>query len=161
LNDLLISDAQGLSPRDVHQTHIAYMESLMLQAPQVHCPIRHYFAPGLWAREITIPSGTLVSGATHTTDNLITVSLGRLRVSTEDGPIEVQAGDTLLCHAGSKNLVQTLEDSRWTNFFHNPTNETDIEKLVAMVSDARASELIGEPNNKQLVANQAAAQLER
>ena len=157
MNDLLVrGDNFGLEPLAAHQAHIAYLESLMLQAPQVECPIRHYFAPGMWAREITIPAGTIVSGATHKTDNLIVISMGRIRIATHQGTVEMVAGDTFTCHKGSKNTVIALEDSRWTNFFHNPSNETDIDTLIRMVGECEPSELLGGADNKQLAANRAA-----
>ena len=124
----------------------------MLPLPQVDCPVRHYFAPGLYAREMTIPAGTVVTGAVHKTENLIAVSMGRLRIVTEDGTREVQAGDTLTCKAGMKNAVVALEDSRWTNFMANPTNETDADKLTEVFTESKASELLGGVNNKQLLA---------
>ena len=120
--------------------------------PQVDCPIRNYFAPGLYAREITIPAGTVVIGAVHKTENLVIVSMGRLRIVTDDGPIEVKAGDTFTCRAGMENAVVALEDSRWTNFF--PTTETDPEKLVELLTESKASDLLGGCDNKQLLKMQ-------
>lgn len=128
------------------------LEASMLTLPQAECPVRHYFAPGLYAREMTIPAGTVVTGAVHKTENLIVVSMGRLRIVTEDGTREVQAGDTLICKAGMKNAVVALEDSRWTNFLANPDNETDVDKLVEVFTHSKASELLGGADNPQLLA---------
>lgn len=132
----------------------------MLTLPQVDCPVRHYFAPGLYAREMTIPAGTVVTGAVHKTENLIVVSLGRLCIVTEDGTREVQAGDTLICQAGMKNAVVALEDSRWTNFLANPTNETDTDKLTEVFTHSKASELLGGSDNVQLLAQAALKKVE-
>ena len=134
------------------------VESLQTQletAPQVDCPVRHYFAPGLYAREITIPAGTVVVGAVHKTENLIVVSMGRLRIVTDDGTREVQAGDTFTCRAGMKNAVVALEDSRWTNFLANPDNLTDTDAMTEIFTTSKASELLGCTDNKQLAAQVA------
>lgn len=120
---------------------------------QVDCPVRHYFAPGMYAREMSIPAGTVVVGAVHKTENLIVVSLGRLRIVTDEGTREIEAGETFTCLAGMKNAVVALEDSRWTNFFSNPTNETDPDKLVEILSESKAGELMGGSENRQLLAN--------
>lgn len=128
------------------------LEAAVSLLPQVDCPVRHYFAPGLYAREMTIPAGTVVTGAVHKTENLIVVSMGRLRIVTEDGTREVRAGDTLICQAGMKNAVVALEDSRWTNFMANPANETDTDKLTEVFTESKASELLGGPDNVQLLA---------
>ena len=128
------------------------LEASMLHLEQVDCPVRHFFAPGLYAREMSIPAGTVVTGAVHKTENLIVVSKGRLRIVTEDGTKEVTAGDTLTCKVGMKNAVVALEDSRWTNFMVNPSNETDPDKLVEIMTESKASELLGGKNNRQLLA---------
>lgn len=136
------------------------LERAMYALPQAACPVRHYFAPGLYAREITIPKGVTVVGAVHKTDNLIVVSLGRLRVVTEDGTREVAAGETITCKAGMKNAVYAIEESRWTNFLPNPTNETDPDKLTEVFTHSKASELLGGSENKQLLAQKEREQLE-
>ena len=128
----------------------------ILTRPQVECQLRHYWAPGLYAREINISAGITVVGAVHKTENLICVSLGRLRVDTPEGWIEVGAGDTLVCAAGRRNAVHAIENSRWTNFFANPTNERDPDTLVELLTFCKASELLGGTDNIQIKANQLA-----
>lgn len=132
-------------------TRLSSLVSEMLTMEQVDCPVRHYFAPGLYAREMTIPAGTAVIGAVHKTENLVVVSMGRLRILTEDGTRDVSAGDTFVCKAGMQNAVVALEDSRWTNFLANPTNETDVEKMVELYTHSKASELLGGADNLQLL----------
>ena len=134
------------------RARVEALEASMLSLKQVDCPVRHFFAPGLYAREMSIPAGTVVTGAVHKTENLIVVSKGRLQIVTEDGTREVTAGDTLTCKVGMKNAVVALEDSRWTNFMANPTNETDTDKLVEMLTESKASELLGGSDNVQLLA---------
>ena len=138
--------------RPVDMRHLVNrLEDELSKLPQVDCPIRHYFAPGMYAREITIPAGTVVTGAVHKTENLIVVSMGRLKIVTDDGTREVKAGDTVTCPAGMKNAVYAIEDSRWTNFLANPTNETDTDKLVEIFTESKACELMGGTENKQLL----------
>lgn len=139
---------------------VAALEAAVSALPQVACPVRHYFAPGLYAREMTIPAGTVVTGAVHKTENLIVVSMGRLRIVTDTGIREVSAGETITCKAGMKNAVVALEDSRWTNFLPNPTNEADPDKLTELYTESKASELLGGADNKQLAANLAAESIE-
>lgn len=141
----------GLMKPATMRQKVDQLESSMLALPQVDCPIKHYFAPGLYAREISIPAGTVVTGAVHKTENLIVVSKGRLRIVTEDGTREVVAGDTLVCKVGMKNAVVALEDSRWTNFLANPGNETDTDLLTEVYTESKASELLGGRDNKQLL----------
>ena len=125
----------------------------MLNLPQIHCPVRHHFAPGVYAREITIPKDTVLIGVVHKRDNLVVLSAGKLRLVTEDGFAEITAPHTMLCKAGSKNAAVALEDAVWTNFF--ATDETDPDKLVELLTYSKADELLGGANNKQLAAQAA------
>ena len=150
-----VTYGQGFSVA-ARNVRIARLETAAYNAPQVDCPVRHHFAPGIYAREISIPGGTVVTGAVHKTDNLVVISMGRLRAVTDAGTQEFKAGDTFFCRAGMKNAVVTLEDSRWTNIFPNPLNETDPEKLIESLTYCKASELLGGADNKQLAANRIA-----
>jgi len=129
---------------------VTRLERALCAVPQVDCPVRHYFAPGMYAREMTIPAGTVITGAVHKRQNLAVLSAGRLLLATEDGAIEIRAPHTLTVRPGAKNAATALEDSVWTNFF--ATDETDTDKLVEMLTESMANELIGGAKNAQLCA---------
>jgi hypothetical protein len=149
-----MDDITNVSMRD----KVENLEESLKNIPQVECPVKHYFAPGIYAREITIKKGTVLTGAIHKTENLAILSCGRLQLVTESGTIEISAPHILTVKPGTKNAAYALEDSVWTNFF--PTEETDVDKLVELLTESKASELLGGIDNKQLVANQAAERLE-
>lgn len=150
----------GIKPTLTQREKAERLERSMLSMPQADCPVRHYFAPGLYAREMTIPKGVTVTGAVHKTEHLIVVSMGLLRVSTEDGWRDVAAGETITCKPGMKNAVHALADSRWTNFLPNPDNCTDTDRLTEFYTESKACELLGGSENKQLAANKAAERIE-
>jgi hypothetical protein len=149
-----MDDITNVSMRD----KVENLEEALKNIPQVECPVKHYFAPGIYAREISIKKGTVLTGAIHKTENLAILSCGRLQLVTESGTIEISAPHILTVKPGTKNAAYALEDSVWTNFF--PTEETDVDKLVELLTESKASELLGGIDNKQLVANQAAERLE-
>ena len=130
------------------------LEDALRSVPQVDCPIRHHFAPGIYAREITIPKGPVLTGAVHKQESLVVLSAGRLRLVTDDGTLEISAPHTMTCKPGAKNAALALEDSVWTNFF--ATEETDTDKLVEILTESKASDLLGGDTNQQLAANKAA-----
>ena len=132
---------------------VSRLEAALCELPQVDCPIRHYFAPGLYAREITIPKDTVLTGAVHKAESIVVLSKGRLQLVTDSGPVEISAPHTMTCKPGAKNAAVALEDSVWTNFF--ATTETDTDKLVELLTESKASDLIGGTSNKQLSANKA------
>ena len=134
------------------------LEDALRSVPQVDCPIRHHFAPGIYAREITIPKGTVLVGAIHKRESLVVLSAGRLRLVTDKGAVEISAPYTMACKAGAKNAAVALEDSVWTNFF--ATEETDTDKLVEILTESKASDLLGGNTNPQLAVNKAAEKIE-
>ena len=140
------------------QERVKSLEQAMRDVPQVDCPVRHHFAPGMYAREITIPAGTVLTGAVHKTENMAVLSAGRLRLVTDDGTVEISAPHIIHVKVGMKNAALALETAVWTNFF--PTDETDPEKLVELLTESKACELLGGSKNSQLIANSAAEKLE-
>lgn len=136
---------------------VVRLEQELQNVPQVDCPVRHYFAPGMYAREITIPAGVVLIGAIHKTENLVILSKGRLRLVTDSEVTEISAPYTTKCMPGAKNAAVALEDSIWTNFF--PTDETDLDKLAELLTESKSCELMGGSANKQMLANEKAKKL--
>lgn len=131
-----------------------------MRQPQVECPVREYFAPGMYAREITIHKGTVLVGAVHKTQNMAVLSRGRLRLVTEHGTTEISAEHEnyyLTVMPGGMNAALALEDSVWTNYF--PTTETDPEKVIAELCELPRNQLLGGSNNRQLLTSGAVTQI--
>jgi hypothetical protein len=133
-----------------HRTRIAGLQHLVDSVPQVNCPARWIFAQNMAAREITIPANTVLIGAVHKRDNRASLIKGRMILATESGPVEITAPRTLEVKAGAKNACVALEDCVWTNYFFNVT-ETDLDKLVELLTESKPDELIGGRNNLQLM----------
>lgn len=131
------------------RARVQRLEGEMIRLPQVGCPVVHHFAPGIYAREIRIPKGVVLTGAVHRFDNLVIVSKGKLELATNEGSVIVQAGDHVTCRAGTKNVAVALEDTTWTNIF--ATDETDVEKLVEHLTESTHAELLGGKSNPQLL----------
>jgi hypothetical protein len=106
---------------------ICQLEEAMLQAPQVEIKTTHYFAEGLYAREIFIPKGTLLTGKIHKTEHLNIISKGKISVSTEDGNKIIEAPCTIISRPGTKRAGYALEDTVWTTI--HATKETDLVRL--------------------------------
>lgn len=127
------------------------LEEELSRLPQVDCPVRHYFAPGIYARELTIPAGVTLTGAVHKTEHLSIVSKGRIAVSTDEGMKEVAAPYTFVSMPGTKRVGHAIEETVWTTI--HPTDTTDLDALVEELTESTNAELLGGPNNKQLIAN--------
>lgn len=100
----------------------------MREGPQIDCPLEHRFTPGLYARELTVPKGTMVVTQMHRTEHQYIVSKGRILVwSEEGGSVEINAPHHGITKPGTIRLAVALEDTIWTTF--HPTELTDLAEL--------------------------------
>jgi len=128
---------QGLSPQAQIPTReqIERLEAQMRMMEQIPIEPVHHFADGLYAREILIRAGTILTGKVHSTEHLNIVSQGRIAVWTEDGMRIVTAPCTLVSRPGTKRVGFALEDTVWTTIHANPKNLTDLVALELALID--------------------------
>ena len=97
-------------------------------------PLKHIFAPGVYAREIMLPAGSILTGKIHREEHLNFISRGRVQVFTEHGGLEELVGPmTMISKPWTKRTVYAIEETVWTTIHHNPTNETDLVKLEEII----------------------------
>ena len=130
---------------------VEQLEQMMQAYDPAVLPLKHYFADGLYAREMFMPAGVILTGAVHKTNHICILSKGRVRVASEAGPIELVAPATIVSPPGTKRAIYALEDSVWTNI--HATNETDLDKIVEELTESTAAELQGGSANKQQLAH--------
>ena len=112
------------------------LQDELLKHEQVEINITHYFADGMYAREMVVPKGVVFTGKVHKTQHIIIVSQGDMTIADENGSVRVQAPYTMVCNPGTKRAGYAHEDTVWTNFHINPTNEEDVEIIEsALVCD--------------------------
>lgn len=147
-----ITQFTGVDDPVVMREKILRLQESMTDMPQVECPVRHTFAPGLYAREMTIPKGVTAVGAVHKTEHITTISKGRILMMTDEGIQELCAPYTGVSKAGIKRAAYALEETVMTCY--HPTNETDLDKLAEELTDCTTQQLAGGSENKQFIANQ-------
>lgn len=114
------------------RAQIEALEQVMLAQPkeqQLEIEPVHYFAGGLYAREITIPAGALVTGKVHREEHINIVSKGALTVWTEDGMRYLQAPYAFVSRPGTKRVGLAHEETVWTTLHANPENIRDVHEL--------------------------------
>ena len=87
------------------------LQDEMLKLPQAELVTNHYFADGMYAREVYRPAGCLIVGRVHKKEHFYIVTKGRIRVTTDDGVKEFVAPAVLISKPGTKRAVLALEDS--------------------------------------------------
>lgn len=95
--------------------------------PEPAMPLRHIFTDGAYARELTMPAGSVVVGKIHKHSHLNFITKGKVAVVTEFGKEIYTAPYTFVSQPGTKRVVMILEDTIWTTV--HVTNETDLEKI--------------------------------
>lgn len=88
------------------------------------CPVKHMFAPGMYAREMSIPKGVLLIGKIHRGQHINIVSKGSIRVLTEQGTQIITAPCSFVSEGGTKRVGVALEDTVWTTL--HATASTDL-----------------------------------
>lgn len=91
------------------------------------CNIRHYFAPGVYVREMWMPRGYLITGRIHKTEHICILSQGMVAVSDGGEAVVYKAPATIISKVGAKRAIYAYEESTWTNI--HPTHLTDPEEI--------------------------------
>jgi hypothetical protein len=89
--------------------------------------VRHIFAPGVYAREMTIKEGTMIVGKLHKTEHINIISKGDISVKTEFRTDRYQAPCVFVSRVGTKRVVFAHTETVWTTI--HPTEETDLEEI--------------------------------
>jgi len=104
-------------------------------------PLKHWLAPGIYAREIHLSAGTVVVGRIHRHRHFNIISKGSITCYTEFGLETHTAPASFISEPGTKRVVYTHEDAIWTTIHSNPTDETDIPTLEDMFTALEYAEL--------------------
>lgn len=128
---------------------VELIEAEMLKHERVEIPVRHHFSPGLYAREITIPAGTLLTGRIHKYEQLNILSGGTISVLTQDGMKEVTAPFTIVSPPGTKRIAYAHTECTWTTIL--ATEEKDPDVIEALFTVATEQEFL--EFTRQLIRN--------
>lgn len=114
--------------------------------------VRHFFSDGCYARELTIPAGTLATARQHRTHHLCVVSAGEMTV-WESGkpPVVISAPATFIGTPGTRRIGYAHETTVWTTIFPLLDDERDPGVLLDRFTDIVPSLLTAE----QIAAVQA------
>jgi hypothetical protein len=111
--------------------------------PLLECKERHYFGPGLYIKEVTMPAGALIVGKVHKVEHMCIMLTGRMILVQEDGTrTEISAPATFVAKPGRK-VAYIIETTVFQNIYS--TDETNLEKLENMFID-NSKNILGEGN---------------
>lgn len=109
---------------------LPFMPTDDLPVVQIGFENEHQFTPGVYARTMRIPAGTVNTSKIHKVQHTYVLRAGRISVVDSFGKSHiVVAGAMGITYPGTKRAVLGLEDAVLTTFHPNPDNCTDIDEL--------------------------------
>lgn len=103
------------------------LEALLEAMPQKEMPVKHRFSRGVYARELFIPKGTVLTGRIHKYSQINVLLRGDISVLTEHGIKRITAPFVIESPAGTKRAGYAHEDTVWMTFCG--TDNTDPDTL--------------------------------
>lgn len=115
--------------KDIRES-VTQLSAKLREMPSVEIPLRHYFAGGVYAREMSAPAGSVVVSKILLVDNIVNISQGEVSVRTEDGGLfRVRAPHQWIAKAGARRVIYFHEDTVWTVYV--ATESTDPAEVEA------------------------------
>lgn len=129
---------------------IVKLQEAMLPIQSEQPEPTHFFAPGMYLRELTIPAGMLMVGKTHKYAHFLLVLKGRAEVLSEFGRMVVEAGHISISQPGVKRVVLALEDTQFVTVHVNASDTQDLEIIEAEHIEPETLELSA-PNSSEVL----------
>lgn len=112
---------------------IKALQSVIAGLPQIDVTPNHYFADGMYGRELAIPAGNVVVGKTHRHEHLVLLTKGTVTINTDKGMETISAPHTWVSQPGAKRVLYTHDDCVFFTVHLNHENSRDLEQIEAYV----------------------------
>lgn len=141
-------DAQPIVVLDENATptreQIDRLQAEIVKMPQATLDTHHYFANGMYAREVHRPAGTLIVGKIHKHEHLFIVTKGQIIVWTENGMVRMTAPYVHVSKPGTKRVTLAEVDSSAMTVHR--TDNTDLEEIEAEIIEAEENAMFDSNN---------------
>lgn len=123
---------QNLSQIATWREKIRFLMKEFSALPQVEYSHKHYFAPGVYIREIFMPADSIFIGKIHKTEHFNIVQKGKVTIVNDDYSTTVLiAPCTFVSKPGVQKVLYIHEDTIWSTI--HITDERDMDKLEAQL----------------------------
>jgi quercetin dioxygenase-like cupin family protein len=102
------------------------LDALLATVPQTEMPVTHRFSRGVYARELFIPKGTVLTGRIHKHSQINILLSGDISVLTEDGVKRLLAPVVFESPPGAKRAGYAHEDTVWLTICGTDTTDPDV-----------------------------------
>lgn len=146
----IVLNMANLLKKSEYNQFINECELAMRNIGSVDFPLRHYFMPGVYLREMFVPKGGWITSKVHKTTHGYIVSAGAINVITPKELVRVVAPYTGESKAGVRRMGFVLEDCIWTTIHANPDNCKDIPTLEARLFKTYKNPLLKEAKLEEI-----------
>lgn len=146
LADIPLPNPSGLTDPEFHAEVHRFMdlvEEVIERGGEVELaengfPLQHIFTPGLYARQIYMPAGSVLTSQIHNTEHPFVISSGSAMVYTEhEGATLLKAPYTGVTRPGTRRVLVVYEDCIWTTFHPRSDEEKTPEDILDRITDRR------------------------
>jgi mannose-6-phosphate isomerase-like protein (cupin superfamily) len=128
---------------------IEALQAAMSELPQVSLPTNHYWADGMYCRELFRPKDTTIVGKVHKREHFYIIVSGEVTVVSGDRRERIKAPRVLVSSPGTKRAVYAHEDSVCLTVHRTPfTDMNDIERDLV---EEDATAMFGPGNTLKLL----------
>jgi quercetin dioxygenase-like cupin family protein len=128
---------------------ILALQTAMRGMPQLELETRHYFANGMYAREVDRPAGATIVGKIHRHEHFFIVTKGEIIVWTEQGMKRMPAPYVHVSLPGTKRVTYAVVDS--TAMTVHRTENTDLDAIEAEIIEAEDGALFDARNALKMI----------
>ena len=136
-------------PATVMRERVLALQESMRTLPQMECKTAHYFADGMYARELMQPEGSLVVGKVHKREHLFIVMKGSIKVVLDDAVRVLDAPAVIVSKPGAKRAILALEDTVYITV--HKTKKRNLDKIEAEIIEEDRRALFDSSNNVRML----------
>lgn len=118
-------------PTEPTREAVVALQNALATLPQLDLPPKHYFAPGMYGRELAIPADSVVVGKIHRHQHITILLSGTATINTDKGMETITGPHTWISQENAKRALYTHTDCVFFTCHTNETNETDLDVLEA------------------------------
>lgn len=108
---------------------IQQFQAQIAKLPQIETEPAHYFADGMYGRELAIPAGSVVVGKIHRHEHLVQLLSGEATIVTDQGRERVTGPKTWVSPPGCKRALMTHTDCLFFTVHLNADNTRDLDAI--------------------------------
>lgn len=125
------ASAPARVPDGYQPTHadLSVMQAFIGSFEQLDLTPNHYFAPGMYGRELPIPADSYVIGKIHKHQHITILMSGTATINTDKGMQTITGPHVWVSQVNAKRILHTVTDCVF--FTVHATNETDLDLLEA------------------------------